>query len=443
MILEEEEKEVESAAVDKDVETAEGEAPRRPMIPVGAFRLPAIGLPPSSAPEPEEEEEEEKEQKEEEEQEEEEAIPVIEEPEEEEIVEPSIADPEESDEEVDGHVQDEEAEQGEEEEHKVVEQSLPPPLPSGRPSAPPPARPLVAAPPSPPSEIYDEPEPMEEQEQDEEDEEEVQPEEVEESAPAPPPRSYPTPTSSASLPPPSRPLPVVSDLVIPPRSTTLLSSSPTITQIPSPSTVTTKSVTFEQLMEYSSSLGAQILAAAYAKLNDKSTSKSSGAGGGVGGDVDFINYCYSRAQGALPPFLSPTTGEMEYGFLIQEFTAPTKSSSSSTPTTNSNNNNNAGNNDNAIGGGGGGGKDNMIKDEPRPGDIAILEFRIKHNLSTTSVGSSTAPRLAIVSNWDERKRKLKVIELDSKGGGGAHEGGYRVEDIKSGRARIWRVKPRQ
>ncbi|ODO05204.1 hypothetical protein L198_01893 [Cryptococcus wingfieldii CBS 7118] len=74
-------------------------------------------------------------------------------------------------------------------------------------------------------------------------------------------------------------------------------------------------------------------------------------------------------------------------------------------------------------------------DEPRPGDIAAFydaKLKGKKGLSTYSqhVGSVEEPLVGVVAEFEERKHKLRVLQVER---GVAEEVSYRSEDLKSGR----------
>ena len=173
-----------------------------------------------------------------------------------------------------------------------------------------------------------------------------------------------------------------------------------------------------QLAQFSSTIGAQIFAAAHTKLNDKSAREQSGE--------SLIGFCLSRATDPLPP------RGWSFGASILELEGSNK------------------------------GKANVLNevDEPRAGDgesscelrgklsltspaLAVIVFhdtKFKHNLSTSRVGSAERPLIAIVAAWDSKKRKVKTIEVASSGS--VEEGAHRMEDLKSGKVAVWRVLPR-
>ncbi|ODO10042.1 hypothetical protein I350_02267 [Cryptococcus amylolentus CBS 6273] len=79
-------------------------------------------------------------------------------------------------------------------------------------------------------------------------------------------------------------------------------------------------------------------------------------------------------------------------------------------------------------------------DEPRPGDIAAFydaKLRGKKGLSTYSqhVGSVEEPLVGVVAEFEERKHKLRVLQVER---GVPEEVSYRSEDLKSGRILVHR-----
>ncbi|TYJ58565.1 hypothetical protein B9479_000775 [Cryptococcus floricola] len=79
-------------------------------------------------------------------------------------------------------------------------------------------------------------------------------------------------------------------------------------------------------------------------------------------------------------------------------------------------------------------------DEPRPGDIAAFfdaKLKGKKGLSTYSqhVGSVEEPLVGVVAEFEERKHKLRVLQVER---GVAEEVSYRSEDLKSGRILVHR-----
>lgn len=239
--------------------------------------------------------------------------------------------------------------------------------------------------------------------------------------PPPPPRSYPnfsSPTSSRSIPTtqiaegrggPDSPT-KRSSSTLPPASSSprnflgveLTPSSPsdsfmttllTDSNPTSPVTVPMDIPSGDQLLLYSLSIGTQIVAAAYSKLNDRSSRIST---------TEFISFCFSRAMDAAPPV------EDEYGVCITKFNPPP------------------------------GGTAFAPLDDPRAGDVVVFrEVKVKHGLGTTKLG---AVHVAVATNWDGKKRKLRVIEVEGKGNA-LHENTYKMEDVKSGVVNVYRVRP--
>ncbi|WVQ73144.1 hypothetical protein IAR50_002708 [Cryptococcus sp. DSM 104548] len=79
-------------------------------------------------------------------------------------------------------------------------------------------------------------------------------------------------------------------------------------------------------------------------------------------------------------------------------------------------------------------------DEPRPGDIAAFydaKLKGKKGLSTYSqhVGSVEEPHVGVVAEFEERKHKLRVLQVER---GVPEEVSYRSEDLKSGRILVHR-----
>ncbi|GAA6030402.1 hypothetical protein JCM8097_009090 [Rhodosporidiobolus ruineniae] len=153
------------------------------------------------------------------------------------------------------------------------------------------------------------------------------------------------------------------------------------------------------LQRWSASLGAQVFAAAHAL-------KSSSARGLS--DSSFVEECFSRAVDARPPGADGT-----YGVKVYEATCE------------------------------GGKKGALVAedDEPRAGDIAVISAKFKHALSSKTVGSDSAPHLAVVVGWDAKKGKLRVVEVEKNGQ--LDEGAYKVEDMRAGQLTVFRVAPRE
>lgn len=156
----------------------------------------------------------------------------------------------------------------------------------------------------------------------------------------------------------------------------------------------------DALASFSATVGAQVFATAHSKLGDKSF--SSGA--------DFVRFCFSRATEPLPPLGSV------YGLRVMTIRYDSGGKSKS--------------------------KQSESIDGLRGGDVvAVREAKFKHGLSTTKVGGSGAPHVAVVSSFDARKRKLRVIER-AQGSGAVQEEAYRLEDLKSGSLVVYRPAPR-
>lgn len=153
------------------------------------------------------------------------------------------------------------------------------------------------------------------------------------------------------------------------------------------------------LLNYSSKLGSQIFASAHRK-NVKYSSSS-----------DFLSECFSRAEEILKPI------GFTYGVNVFNVTH------SETGTKNV-------------------GKPTISQvDEPRSGDIIkFTEAKFKHNLSTIKLGSRETPHVAVVESWDEKKRKVKILEVGKDGL--VEESGYRIEELKGGKVDIFRVVAR-
>lgn len=393
----------------------------------------------------------------------------------------------------------------EEEGVKEEEEESAPPLPTGRPTAPPPAQPTGLPPVDPISDEEEAPEESPEIDERQSSAEEVV--EEEESAPPPPPRSYPRPPSSAIPPPPSESLtadpaspissvprgalpalPILTsagtddsagksaggggflDSVVIPTGgmddeapiddepthplSTALSSLPLTTATASSSIPTSvpaaaaaqnpRTPTESELEHFSTTLGAQIFAAAHLRLHDKSSKATGGSGGGGGGGQEFIDYCFSRAPDALRSTVNVDAGEDRgeegavvgggcgnvrvgaqkfNGLLIyaHSFPPPTPTVPKPTSTT-------------------------FIHSStlPRSGDIILLRStKFKKGLTTVKIGGSGEKALVgVVSGWDEKKRKVSLISGNEGGGGGVGEGSWRVDELRSGEIEIYRVLPR-
>lgn len=338
----------------------------------------------------------------------------------------------------------------------VEAESIPPPLPTGRPSNP---SIKAATPVQEPIASIEEPE--EEVEAEEEEEFDVveseegeeqfenstlheseefhseieEEEEEEESAPIPPPRSHPAaspPPSSRlptlpshesvfdGLPPPPRSLPPVGglpslpsptlvatapglertesnfsilDVDIPSSSFSFDESTTSTTNEPAPVEVvasSSKSYTLQELIKFSSLLGAQLFAAAHS-IEKKLTLMS---------EEEFISFCFSKTSNALLPNFN------SYGSLIHSliYDSPTKKLLENKPV-----------------------------DEIRIGDlITFFDCKFKQNLGTMRVGNL----VGVVSGWDEKKRKVHYYWVEK---GGVVEGAKRVDELRGGKIEIWRA----
>ncbi|KAM0790066.1 hypothetical protein ACM66B_005394 [Microbotryomycetes sp. NB124-2] len=174
--------------------------------------------------------------------------------------------------------------------------------------------------------------------------------------------------------------------------------------LPSVNETTTSSSTsnydVSQLVQYSTTLGAQVFAAAHTKLSARERL----GGGGEG----LLEVCLSRAAGARMP------SEHVYGEVVLHIEGGNKSN-----------------------------KNGVLRevDEPRAGDVVVFhDTKFKHNLTTTRVGSAQAPFVCVVASWDSKKRKLKTIEVNNKDGQ-VEEGSHRLEDLKQGHVVVYRVVP--
>ncbi|OCF54822.1 hypothetical protein L486_07477 [Kwoniella mangroviensis CBS 10435] len=79
-------------------------------------------------------------------------------------------------------------------------------------------------------------------------------------------------------------------------------------------------------------------------------------------------------------------------------------------------------------------------DDPRPGDIAAFhdsKLRGKKGLSTYNqhVGSVEEPLIGVVAEFEERKHKLRILQVER---GVPEEVSYRCEDLKSGKIIVYR-----
>lgn len=159
------------------------------------------------------------------------------------------------------------------------------------------------------------------------------------------------------------------------------------------------SVSLAQLVTFSSKLGSQFFAAAYSLKSSKHASASS-----------FTDACYSRATEILNPI------GCCYGFTIYSVHVASSSDKKLVQP--------------------------IIEeiDTPRVGDIVVINSaKFKHNLTTVKVGTDK-PEVAVLESYDSKKRKIKVLEVGKDGS--VVEGGYRLEDLKSGEVKIFRAIPR-
>ncbi|BGP18038.1 hypothetical protein JCM10213_008427 [Rhodosporidiobolus nylandii] len=156
------------------------------------------------------------------------------------------------------------------------------------------------------------------------------------------------------------------------------------------------SLPIEDLLRHSASLGAQVFAAAYSL-------RSQGARGLS--DGQFVEQCFAKATDAR----APSGGE--YGARVYEARVEGKKDVKT-----------------------------VERDEPRAGDVVAISGKLKHALTSKTVGSDASPHLGIVAGWDAKKGKLKVVEVDPKSGS-VDEATYKVEDLKQGWVRVWRVVP--
>ncbi|GAA5980080.1 hypothetical protein JCM5350_001755 [Sporobolomyces pararoseus] len=146
------------------------------------------------------------------------------------------------------------------------------------------------------------------------------------------------------------------------------------------------------LLHYSASLGAQIFAAAHLKANDKNARGLT--------DKQFVDFCFSRATEPVPP-IGSTFGAKVYEASISLKNKPAYATD----------------------------------DEPRVGDVVVFrDVKLKQTLGSKTVGS----HVAIVSGFDEKKSKLRVLEVD-KNGASIDEGSYKLDDLKQGTITVYRV----
>lgn len=126
--------------------------------------------------------------------------------------------------------------------------------------------------------------------------------------------------------------------------------------------------------------------------------------------TSFVDECYSRATEILSPVGSC------YGFTVYSVHIPSSSDKKLAQP--------------------------IIEeiDTPRVGDIVVVNSaKFKHNLATVKVGTDK-PEVAVLESYDSKKRKIKVLEVGKDGS--VIEGGYRLEDLKSGSVKIFRAIPR-
>ncbi|GAA5940996.1 hypothetical protein JCM3775_001117 [Rhodotorula graminis] len=155
----------------------------------------------------------------------------------------------------------------------------------------------------------------------------------------------------------------------------------------------------DSLLQWSASLGAQVFAAAHVKQSDKSARGLS--------DRDLIEFCLGRATDPMPP------SGGRYGAVVFDATVEQGKKAATV----------------------------SQEDEPRAGDIVSMHAKFKHALSSKTVGSAQAPHVAVVAAWDDKKGKLRVLEVDAKSGSMV-EGSYKVEDMRAGQLIVYRVAPR-
>ena len=199
----------------------------------------------------------------------------------------------------------------------------------------------------------------------------------------------------------------------------------------------------DSLLQWSASLGAQVFAAAHVKQSDKSARGLS--------DRDLVEFCLGRATDPMPPSAG------RYGAVVFDATVEQGKKAATV----------------------------SEEDEPRAGDsasslslshcssppdrraqadpgslppsflpslalslslslaraVVSMHAKFKHALSSKTVGSAQAPHVAVVAAWDNKKGKLRVLEVDPKGGTMA-EGSYKVEDMRAGQLTVYRVAPR-
>ncbi|GAA5934587.1 uncharacterized protein JCM15063_004622 [Sporobolomyces koalae] len=145
------------------------------------------------------------------------------------------------------------------------------------------------------------------------------------------------------------------------------------------------------LLQYSATLGAQIFAAAHLKASDKSVRGIT--------DEQFVNFCFGRATEPVPRIGST------FGAKVYEASSENKK-----------------------------GPAYAMDDEPRAGDVVVFhDVKLKQTLGSKTVGS----HLAIVSGFEEKKAKLRVLEVDKNGT--IDEGSYKLDDLKQGTIVVYRV----
>ncbi|GAA6015484.1 hypothetical protein JCM11491_004367 [Sporobolomyces phaffii] len=146
------------------------------------------------------------------------------------------------------------------------------------------------------------------------------------------------------------------------------------------------------LLQYSASLGAQIFAAAHLKASDKAARGLT--------DKQFVEFCFSRATEPVPPIGST------FGAKVYEASSEGKK-----------------------------GPAFQLDDEPRAGDVVVFQdVKLKQTLGSKTIGS----HVAIVSGFDDKKSKLRVLEVD-KNGASVDEGSYKLDDLKQGAISVYRV----
>jgi hypothetical protein len=62
------------------------------------------------------------------------------------------------------------------------------------------------------------------------------------------------------------------------------------------------------------------------------------------------------------------------------------------------------------------------------------DVKLKQTLGSKTIGS----HVAVVSGFDDKKSKLRVLEVD-KNGASVDEGSYKLDDLKQGTITVYRV----